>query len=69
MTVTPFMQVSAEHAYREGEGDRSLSYWREAHAHFFRLELAEIYAAFTEDMLVVCEEFQVVFPPKPATGL
>lgn len=69
VTVTPFMQVSAEHAYREGEGDRSLSYWREAHAHFFRLELAEIHAAFTEDMLVVCEEFQVVFPPKPATGL
>jgi uncharacterized protein YhfF len=27
----PFGDVDADFAYEEGEGDRSLSYWREAH--------------------------------------
>ena len=68
VTVTPFMQVSQEHAYKEGEGERSLSYWRSVHAHFFGEELAEIGLEFSEDMLVVCEEFQVVYPLHTADG-
>lgn len=64
VTVVPFLQVSAEHAYKEGEGDRSLQYWRTVHAKFFSDELTEINVKFSEDMLVVCEEFQVVFPVK-----
>ena len=39
--TVPFDQVSAEQAYREGEGDRSLAYWRRVHEDFFRRELAE----------------------------
>lgn len=34
--VLPFNQVSAEHAYKEGEGDRSLDWWRQAHQDFFQ---------------------------------
>ena len=30
-TVVPFNEVSEEHAYKEGEGDRSLAYWRAVH--------------------------------------
>ncbi len=63
VSVVPFMQVSEEHAYKEGEGDRSLTYWRTVHAQAFADELAEINMNFSEDMLVVCEEFQVVFLP------
>ena len=59
--VTPFHQVSAEHAYKEGEGDRSLAYWRTVHMDFLKRELAEINQAFTEDTRVVCEEFELVF--------
>lgn len=62
VTVVPFMQVSAEHAYKEGEGDRSLAAWRAVHAQAFAGELAQIGARFFEDMLVVLEEFEVVFP-------
>jgi len=62
--VVPFVQVPAEHAYKEGEGDRSLQYWRTVHAKVFADELAEINMHFSEDMLVVCQEFQVVFPVK-----
>lgn len=62
VAVVPFIQVSTEHAYKEGEGDRSLQYWRAAHAKAFADELTEINAKFSEDMLVVCEEFELVFP-------
>lgn len=59
--VVPFLNVSAEHAYLEGEGDRSLCFWREVHASCFAKELIEIDQTFSEDMLVVCEEFEVVY--------
>ncbi|BBF42380.1 hypothetical protein lbkm_1062 [Lachnospiraceae bacterium KM106-2] len=62
VTVVPFYDVSAEHAYKEGEGDRSLRFWRECHTEAFRNELTEIHETFSENMLVVCEEFKVVYP-------
>ena len=61
VTVSPFSEVTAEHAYREGEGDRSLDHWRKVHRLFFEKELREIGMRFSEDMKVVCEEFEVVF--------
>ncbi|NLK27250.1 MAG: ASCH domain-containing protein [Clostridiales bacterium] len=57
----PFLDVSEEHAYKEGEGDRSLSYWRKVHKEFFTRELKTYELDFNESMLVVCEEFKVVF--------
>lgn len=60
--TTPFNQVSPEHAFKEGEGDRSLDHWRKAHQAFFSEELASVGLTFSEDMLIVCEEFEVVFP-------
>ena len=62
VTVVPFMEVSTEQAHREGEGDRTLEYWRTVHAKAFTQELAEINEKFSENMLVVCEEFQLAFP-------
>ena len=52
--VTIFNQISAEFAYKEGEGDRSLAYWREVHQDFWGTD-------YYEEMGVVCEEFQVVW--------
>lgn len=60
--ITPFNQVSPHHAYLEGEGDRSLSYWRKEHRRFFKEDLLEAGIPFQEDMPVVCEEFRKVFP-------
>lgn len=57
----PFIEVSEDHAFKEGEGDRSLSYWRKVHEDFFSKELKEYGLEFDEKMLVVCEEFKVVF--------
>ncbi len=60
--VKPYNQVDAQFAYDEGEGDRSLAYWREAHRRFFTRSLAKIGCAFSEEMPLVCERFRVIYP-------
>lgn len=60
--VVPFCEVSPAHAAKEGEGDLSLDYWREVHRDFFERELAAAGLTFSEQMPVVCEEFEVVYP-------
>lgn len=62
--TVPFSHVSAEQAYKEGEGDRSLEYWRRVHREFFTVCMAEAGLEFSEDMSVVCEEFMLVFSAK-----
>ena len=62
VSVVPYDRVTEEHASREGEGDKSLAYWRRVHEDFFTRELAEVGLSFTETMEVVCEEFVRVFP-------
>lgn len=59
--VTTFNEVTKEHAYKEGEGDRSLKYWQEVHKQFFSECLNEAGLTFSQDMKVVCEEFEVVY--------
>ena len=55
LTQRRFNEVDAAFAYDEGEGDRSLAYWRDAHRRYFtRL------GQFSEDMLLYCERFRVV---------
>lgn len=61
VNLIPFCEVGEEFAYREGEGDKSLEYWRKAHIEAFNCELKEYNKEFKEDMLVVCNEFEVVY--------
>ncbi|MGF6243781.1 MULTISPECIES: ASCH domain-containing protein [Paraburkholderia] len=58
--IVPFNEVSAEFAASEGEGDRSLAYWRKAHWDFFLRECAQIGRTIDETMPLVCETFEVV---------
>ena len=59
--IVPFEEVTAEHAYKEGEGNRSLDDWKEVHEKFFTKALNKVGLHFTHDMKVVCEEFSVVY--------
>jgi len=61
--LVPFDQVDERFAYDEGEGDRSLEYWRSVHWPYFVRELESFGLVATPDMQVVCERFEVVFPP------
>ena len=61
VSVVPFNEVSEEHAYREGENDRSLENWREVHKRAFSPDYKRAGQEFDEKSLCVLEEFQVVY--------
>jgi uncharacterized protein YhfF len=61
VTRRKFSEVDEAFAYAEGEGDRSLQYWREAHWRFFERECKSIGRTRSENMPVLCEVFEVVF--------
>ena len=62
VSVQPFNQVSAQHAFKEGEGDKSLAYWRQVHEDFFTEWMREAGQNFTPESKVVLEEFRKVYP-------
>jgi uncharacterized protein YhfF len=59
--ILPYSQISEVHGYLEGEGDRTLGYWREVHQPFFEQELKEYQRTFSEDLLIVYELFELVY--------
>ena len=61
--IKPYIQVDAQFAYEEGEGDRSLAYWRKAHWNFFGQVCGWLDRELSEEMPLVCERFQMVYPP------
>lgn len=56
----PYNEVTAEFAAAEGEGDKTLGWWREAHWNFFSRECEELNINPSEDMMLVLERFKVV---------
>ncbi len=61
INIISFKEVTPAFATKEGEGDKTLSFWRKVHRKFFTLELKEYSKKFSEGMLVICEEFEVVY--------
>lgn len=59
--IVPFKDVTEEFAATEGEGDKSLAYWKRAHWSYFSREMKELGKEPNEDMLVICEKFEVVY--------
>jgi uncharacterized protein YhfF len=60
--VMPFGEVDERFAYDEGEGDRTLAWWSAAHRAFFEREGKQAGFDFDDEMDVVCERFEVVWP-------
>lgn len=60
--VHAFEDVDEAFAAAEGEGDRSLAGWREAHWSYFGRVGEKLGLERTRRMPVVCERFRVVFP-------
>lgn len=59
--VKAFNEVDEQFAYDEGEGDRSLAYWRAVHWDAFSRECETIGRKPDETMPLVCERFRLVF--------
>jgi uncharacterized protein YhfF len=62
LRIMPYLEVDSEQAWQEGEGDRSLDYWRDVHWRYFSGECATLGLEPSEDMPVVCERFLLVYP-------
>jgi len=62
ISIHKYNEVDADFAREEGEGDLSLNYWRKAHENYFSRVLRKIGKEFSEEMPLVCERFQVIYP-------
>ena len=59
--LVPFNKVTAEFAETEGEGDKSLKYWKEVHEAYYKREMEPSGDKFDENMIIVCEYFKTIF--------
>ena len=60
VVVKPFKDVNTEDAFEEGEGDKSLVFWRRVHWDAFTPDCQEIGREPSEVMPVVLERFRLV---------
>ena len=61
VTVNKFRDVDESIAFKEGEGDQTLEYWRRVHEKYFKEQCEEYGIEFSEDMEVLTEEFELIF--------
>lgn len=59
--IKPFGAVDESFAAAEGEGDRSLEYWRAVHRRYFSPYCTAIGRSFDEATPLVCERFKLVY--------
>ena len=59
MRILPYCEMTYDIAKLEGEDD-TLESWQENHKKFFKEEGKELGYTFSEDMLVIFEEFEVI---------
>ncbi len=58
--IKPFKEVDSEHAFEEGEGDKSLEFWRKEHWKYFSAECEDLGGKPSQEMPVVLERFKLV---------
>lgn len=61
VTLKPFFAIDADYAHRQGEGDKSLTYWNKVHWEYYTKELESFGRVPRDSMIVVCQEFEMVF--------
>jgi uncharacterized protein YhfF len=67
--ILQFPNVDPQIAFEEGEGDRSLEYWRKVHWDVFLQDCLQIgREPDPESMMVVCERFKLVYPAVNTSG-
>lgn len=60
----PYSEITEEFARTEGEGDKSLSYWRKVHKAYYSREMAPFNEEFDENMIIICEYFKKIYPAR-----
>ena len=60
--IKPFNKVEEAYAYSEGEDDRTLKSWKTEHWKYWTRKGQKLGFAMKEDLLVICENFELVYP-------
>jgi uncharacterized protein YhfF len=60
ITILPYKDITYDICKREGEDD-TLESWQEGHIRFYKEEGKELGYEFSEDLMVVFEDFKVVY--------
>lgn len=61
MEIVKFKDISSEYAFTEGEGDRSLDYWKIVHWNYYKGEMEDFGEFPDEEMDIVCEYFVTIW--------
>lgn len=61
VAIVPFNEITEAYAELEGEGDKSLAYWKKVHWDYYHRELEGTSFIPSEDMPIVCETFTLVY--------
>ena len=56
-----FSEITAKFAQREGEGDKSLAYWKKVHKAYYKREMQGHKEEFSKDMIIVCQYFDTIY--------
>lgn len=59
--ILEYNLISSNHAFLEGEGDRSYEYWKKVHDEYFKEEFKKLGKEFYEQAPMVCEVFEKVY--------
>ncbi len=62
--LKPYFSIDGEYAKLEGEGDKSLAFWKKVHWDYFTRELAFFDRVPRDSMIVVCEMVEKVYGGK-----
>ncbi|WP_299530350.1 ASCH domain-containing protein [Ulvibacterium sp.] len=61
VSFKPYFSIDREYAKLEGEGDKSLEYWKRVHWEYYIRELEPFGRVPRDSMIIVCQEFEKVF--------
>lgn len=59
--IRQFKDITPEYANIEGEGDKSLDYWKKVHWAYYSREMKEHNLSPSLDMELVCEYFETIW--------
>jgi len=62
VNIKPFNQLEETYAYSEGEDDRTLESWKREHWKYWTRKGQKLGFTMKEDLLVICENFELVYP-------
>ncbi len=61
VSFVKYCDISEEYAVIEGEGDKTLDYWKSVHWAYYIREMKPFKETPHEEMIIVCEEFKTIY--------